>query len=322
MDGASAVDRRGISEIERAEQALARRSGAARKLWRLRSVALLADLFHDLCDVVDAEWLIECGAHAAEASVRFVATDERRRAIALEANPFTFAAMTASAAAPRLTVLSEGVAAVPGRMLLTIPSDGSEAPTPSVASFLVPAARAGLSTVEVAVDVTTLDVLQQRFDITGRVALWIDVEGMSREVLEGGARILTEGVVLLVLEAETASFWTDGGSFDDADRLVRSAGLEPLARDSQQDGQFNMIYVRPESFERAAAFVERYLEHVTRPVPLRARLRHAARSARKQGLRRATAAATKELVLRTLGEGRAVRLKSRLAGGRRSGTAD
>jgi FkbM family methyltransferase len=322
MTELDAAERRGIAVVEQAEREFARRSGALRKLWRQQSVVLLADLFHELCDILEADWLVECGAHAAEASERFTAGDGARRAIALEANPFTYATKTSSVAGPRLTALSEGIASRAGKMRLTIPSDGAGAPTPTTASFLAAAASANRSGVGVVVDVTTIDLLQERFSMSGRVALWIDVEGMSRDVLIGGAQTIPDRVVVAILEAETSPVWQEAGSFDEVNRLMLSYGLEPLARDSQQDGQFNMIYLRPEFAPLATDLVEGYVVEVMRPVPLRLRVRHAISSGRKQGLRRASSVAAKERLLRTIGVDRALRLKASFAGRRDAEPAD
>lgn len=315
-------DRRGIEVIQRLDREFTGRSGAVRKLWRQRSVAHLVDLFHELCDTLEASWLIECGAHAAEASERFIEADHRRRAVALEANPHTYATKTARVAGPRLTVLAEGIADRAGQMLLAIPSNGAEQPTPVDASFLAAVSSGDRSVVEVAVKMTTIDLLQRRFEVTGRVALWIDVEGMSREVLRGGTRTIPDNVVVAILEAETTPLWEGGGSFDEIDGLMRTYGLEPLARDSQQDGQFNIIYLRSEFRALATDSVDRYLVQATRPVPIRSRLEHALRSGRKLGLRRATAASAKEWSLRMLGVDRALRLKAVLVGRRGAESAD
>lgn len=307
-----------FSAIERAERALLRRSGAYRKLWRLRSVELLAELFHDLCDHLDVEWLVECGAHAAEASERFVSAAAERRAIAIEANPLTFEAKTTRAAGPRLTVLCVGLARRSGTGMLQIPNSRPGDPMPPTASLLRPASPEQ-SLVEVPVETVSLNSVSERFGLSGRVALWIDVEGMAKEVLEGGDELIPDKVSLVIVETETTDLWNGGGSFSEVDRLLQLFGLAPLARDSQQDGQFNAIYVRSESAAVPEKLVRRYLAEVVRGVPLSHRLAHAMNTRRKQGFFRATHAALNDWAVRRLGAARAVRLKAALL---RRGPAD
>ncbi len=205
----------------------------------------LIELFHELCGHAEVEILIECGAHAAEASTRFVQADQGRRAVALEANPYTFTQVTKHAEAPNVAVLNLAVGAQKGQLEMQIRINSSDEPsTAGATSFLTHKQDGERRLRETTCEVTTLDALVADFAICETVALWIDVEGMVGPVIEGGVDLLRSGKVrLMMVETETKPLWDGQILFAELCSLLEPLGLVPIARDCQMgDTQFNVIF--------------------------------------------------------------------------------
>ena len=224
-------------------------SGHLAQEWRERTSAALVDAFFDVCDREGIRTLIECGAHEAAASVRFVRSGSGRRAIALEANPFVFAELTTKAADHGVEVLQRAVGAGQGVAVLNIPASnvGDEAVT-SKASLGINRKwdAKGISAREVSVEVITLDELLADRSVSDQVALWVDVEGYAADVLEGARSLLLSGrVTTAIVEVESSEVWSGGRGVDVVTALLHEGGLLPVARDHQFGSKaiFNVLFV-------------------------------------------------------------------------------
>lgn len=104
---------------------LADPSGVVPQRWRESTNSALTDAFFELCERAGVATLIECGAHEAAASVRFLQTGTDRTAIAVEANPHTFQTLTAKAAEHGVQTLQVAVGASSGIGELNIPTSNA-----------------------------------------------------------------------------------------------------------------------------------------------------------------------------------------------------
>jgi len=243
-----------------------------RSAWRRWTAERLADLFLEACRQTAVQTLIECGAHGAETSVRFVGGGPQRTAIALEANPFTFKKKTEHVASEKLITLNEGVGAEVGTLVLRIPEkNGTKFRSSTMSSFLDKAD--GRPTTSVDVAVTTVDHVVERFGAVGPIALWIDVEGYGDQVLSGAEKALRSAVAVVLIEVTNAGRLWAGEVHASAvvDRLAAS-GLELVAMDwcPADDDTYNMLFVRS-SRPLLPGTVDAYVRIATRPVssPLR-----------------------------------------------------
>lgn len=97
--------------------------------------------------------------------------------------------------------------------------------------------------VQVTVEAVRLDShLDSLAAASATVALWIDVEGASHEVLEG-VRGLADRLVLLHLEVETREFWRGQKLKQDVLALGRNLGFVPLARGRTEE-QHDVVLVQ------------------------------------------------------------------------------
>ena len=273
--------RRPMSQAE-AEALVAGHKSLERKIFRKRSIDLLGELFHRLCMHLEVVTLVECGAREASASARFVGAGLKRRAVAFEANPYTYAEFTEKVSGPRLITVAEGLGEDVGVLDLAIPKRGQGLPTAGCASFRPSGSSEDFTTVSV--PVTTLDRAVNRFAITAPVALWIDVEGTAREVLRGGEMLLQESAEMVLIELETEQFWKGAALAPELAEMLHAHNFVPVARDFQAEHQFNVLYLKASRVDASQPLVERYMFAMLRPVSAAERLRFSSgRSFRRLG---------------------------------------
>lgn len=93
---------------------------------------------------------------------------------------------------------------------------------------------------------TTLDAFfvdDYRIKEDERATLWIDVEGASREVLTGGVAFLTY-VDAILIEVEEIPYWDEQWLDTDVDKFLVEQGFTKIARDSEYEHQYNVVYLR------------------------------------------------------------------------------
>lgn len=225
-------------------------SGRPRALteWRAATARELANSFIASCRALDVHGLLEVGAFKAEASRQFVERRPASKAVAVEANPWTFARFTGERTPDGMVALNLAVADTRGRATLRVPAvPGQTTPTPGNASLLSrtlpPEAE-----VQVLIEVTTVDdLVEAHFDHRSSLAIWIDAEEMAHEVIRGAVRTLrSRRVDLLFVEVEAQPFWAGQKLDSEVERLLREAGLEPIARDAAYHHQYNCLYSSPQ----------------------------------------------------------------------------
>lgn len=187
----------------------------------------LIDLFFKLSR--SCHTLVECGAHRAEASVRF-----GRKAIAIEANPITFDEKMANA--PHITRLNVALDKEEGTAYIHIFGE-DQAPGNASTSERTDARAFSM----MKVPATTLDKVTEKLD--NGLALWIDVEGKSYEVLQGGLETLKKTDVLII-EVEEKQFWKNQKLDHEVKKFLEDRGFVYVARDQEYPQQYNMIYVK------------------------------------------------------------------------------
>lgn len=269
---------------------------AAVKAWRWSTNAALVDLFHELCETAGIEAFFECGAHAAEASMRFLRNSSGGRAVAVEANPYVYERFTRVAESHGVTTLNVGLGAQPGFLDLRIPNKRHAAePTVPYASFLSHKDEREWPSETVRCEVTTLDAVMTMVSRRSATALWIDVEGSAGEVLRGAEEALRSGCVKLVMvEVETKQLWNGQMLFSDVQDYLASFQLLPVARDAQMGNtQFNVVFAK-ELDARSLELVESYRGNDMFAVEAHPGLREDSRlkrlGARAQSLRERTVA--------------------------------
>ncbi len=264
---------------------------------RYRSAYRLDEFFFELVGLCAPALFIEAGAFEADASRRVKRRCPAARVVAFEANPYNYAHFTSTIdyAAEGVEYVERALTDEPGTVTFHLAREhggrdvGQVAGSHSLKQRDVDILGQPLTgaTEEVSVEGVTLDGFFP--EVTGPVAMWVDVEGASREVLTGGPGVLRQCAVLKI-EVEERQWWRDQWlSLEVIEHLVE-AGLVPIARDVPGVGQFNLVCVGGD-FAHSEAFRsahERYAREAVRPelpgligrVRRSERVRSAARAAR------------------------------------------
>ena len=147
--------------------------------WTTKDLDLL---FFKLLYDLNINSLIECGANEASASMR--AKEIGVNALGIEANPYTFEKITPKSC-KKFSKLNFGLGDENGSMIFYISKSNHTA----VNATFKPKQNVNYNTRKV--EVKRLDDLIENTDyINSPFALWIDVEGMQKEVLNGAIKTL------------------------------------------------------------------------------------------------------------------------------------
>ena len=230
--------------------------------WRRLSAQRLIAAWNDMLQQVGVCRLIEIGAHAAENSIDFASRGGK--AIALEANPHVYNSLTLGARASGVDTRQVAVAATSGFLDLRIPSQThDDASPPQDASFLKQSV--GKDFTVCTVPTTTLDAIFQDLEPDPLTALWIDAEGTTFDVLQGGKRSLTHGPIALIFaELETEAIWEGQRTANEVASYLSSLGFLPVIRDSEKADQFNCIFVKADYLELCKESAANYWGTISR----------------------------------------------------------
>ena len=211
--------------------------------------SLMEDLFFDLARLLDPRLLVECGAHDAKTSCRFVA-GAAGRATAPEANPYVHALHADNLAGTGVDYRNAAVGEAPGDAVLNIPSHHRDE-TSLESSLSLRREIAGYRSV--AVPVTTLNAIGQD-DISGqRSCLWIDVEGFAGRVLLGGSEVLSDAkMAMIYVEVQDTHDHNEDEwlSLEVASHL-EELGFVAVASDYPAAMLYNVLFVRRSELSRA-----------------------------------------------------------------------
>ena len=209
---------------------------------RQASIDQLVDRFFDEIEQRPIDVFVEAGAKEGSASVRARTGVGVAHVVAFEANPHTHRrfhhALTSAGVDHRNVALVDA----PGPQTFHVRlSDGGRPTADGQSSLLVrPDHEPGYEPTMVRGGLLDQEVR----DLSGRVAMWIDVEGATAQVMRGAPETLARTDVVLV-EVEDRRMW-EGQEWLHLDviRHLVGHGLRPVARDLQWRYQFNVLFVR------------------------------------------------------------------------------
>ncbi|MFE4336709.1 FkbM family methyltransferase [Streptomyces sp. NPDC056831] len=204
-------------------------------------------LFLELVSLLQPRVFVEAGAHEAETSLAIAAVVPDCAVVAFEANPYVHRKFTAGTdfAANRVDYRHQALSSRPGEVTFLVITDSASLTDDRVEGYNSLLRRVGgdwlgdVEYEEVTVAATTLDL--EFADRPGPFALWLDVEGATEQVLTGGREFL-DRCDLLKVEVEETPFWQDQWLAEDVVAELREHGLEPVARDTQTEEQYNVVF--------------------------------------------------------------------------------
>jgi FkbM family methyltransferase len=181
--------------------------------------------------------LIECGANEASASMK--AIEKGINSLGIEANPFTFEKITPKSS-KKFSKLNFGLGEKNGSMTFYIPKSNQ---TAANATFK-PKQNVIYDTRKIEVKKLD-DVLKETDYINSPFALWIDVEGMQKEVLNGAIKTLqNDNCKIIKIEVEDQYlFGNQKWLANDVINFFDKLDYEIVFRDFEYEKQNNLFLV-------------------------------------------------------------------------------
>jgi len=216
---------------------------------RRRSTGQLERLFFQLVRVLQPDLFVEAGANDASASCRARGLLPQANIVAFEANPLVHGRHEGSDRIGRARIeyvhraLSDEVGSVSFNLMQA--EDGT--PQADGNGSLLRHQDQPHGFTEVEVEATPLDTYLA-VKTHSRCALWVDVEGASRQVLTGARRTLDRADVVMI-EVEDRAFWGQDWLRADVVSFLYDRGLLAVARDFQARYLYNIVFVRESLLE-------------------------------------------------------------------------
>jgi FkbM family methyltransferase len=228
---------------------------------RKRSVAAARRLFFGIVRVTKPALFIEAGAERAEAS-RLVkakyAPDSR--VVAFEANPYVFDRFRQEYDFERAGVDYRHQALSNTKQDVTFyirtGIDGNPRDKTLGQSSILKRMDPTTEYEQVKVSADSLDNFF-RDSPEKTCALWIDVEGANRQILEGAEETIKKAICLQI-EVEDLARWEGQWLSGDVTAYMLDRGMIPVARDFEYRSQYNILFVRDDVLQRSA--VRRQIE--------------------------------------------------------------
>ena len=233
---------------------------------RKQSAHALVDLFFGIVRILQPHSFIEAGAKTGETSLRARSLCPDARVVAFEANPYNYSRYAEQFRHDEKSVeyVHSALAAEPGQITFNIISkrDGVEVTPYTGQNSILERVSTGVEYESVTVPATTLD---SYFTDAGRTAMWVDVEGASKQVVAGGERLLATTDVMLI-ELEDEPKWKEQWNSTEALVHLFGHGLTPVARDFEYRTQHNVLLLSDRAMADSEVLVnlEYYFSVLTR----------------------------------------------------------
>lgn len=220
---------------------------------------LSKNFFFKMIDKLEVNFMLECGANAAETSQSFVLIPGRK-SVAIEANPNTYDDVTSKINNKNIQTICAALSDEIGETQISVPI--SEDSTNGASSLLKRNDETKYDTYEV--KKTTIDNIideEIEYDKYSKVAIWMDVEGYAYQALLGAKKtLLNENIPLIYVEVETEKFWSEQRLASDIDDYLKELDYTPVIRDIQSKNQFNLIYIRNDYLDECDELIIKYWE--------------------------------------------------------------
>ena len=226
-------------------------------------VKALIDLFFTISDELQLSDILEIGAHDAESSRRFIASDPHRKALAYDASPEVVQRVVAQGLPERFQLIQRAIGTKKGEITFYKPNDSFYAVWGSTAR------RAGFTDVtEIQVPIISLDEAAEPIQgsTSRNIALWVDVEGCALDVLTSGSSTLRVRVAVVYVELNDINAYEGSANAVKVIALFLELGFVPLARDNEYPDAWNLVFVHQSYFDKPReAFTRWTYAHLNQP---------------------------------------------------------
>ena len=206
----------------------------------------LDKLFFDICHKIKIVNFVDCGANVGDTS--FKANNMGFNTIAIEPNPFAFKNIIVNKK-NKFTKINIGLSDKETVLKLNCPEHLN---TAGYSTFLQPSKKHKhlkklINKVQIEVPITTLDNLNSNLNFTNQhTALWIDVEGMQKEVLIGGKDVIkNKNCKIIKIEIEKQKIFQNQSWYaKEIENFLINSGYESIFRDFEYSNSFNIILIK------------------------------------------------------------------------------
>ena len=228
-------------------------------------VKALIDLFFAIGDELQLSYILEIGAHDAESSKRFIASNPHRKALAYDASPEVVERVVAQGLPERMQLIQKAIGTKKGEITFYKPNDSFYAVWGSTAR------RAGFTDVtEILVPIISMDEAALPIpyvEPTRNIALWVDVEGCALDVLKSGRPTLLDRIGIVYVELNDVSAYEGSANAINVIALMLEVGFVPLARDNEYPDAWNALFVHKYYFNNPRdAFTKWTYDQLDQPV--------------------------------------------------------
>ena len=229
---------------------LSKRNKQKQNRLRKLSCKLLDKYYFLLVSELNVNEFYECGAHEASASINFA---KNGKSVAIEANPYTFKSKTLLAADQGVTTLNLALGSKKAKSLMFIDLENVTSPATSLLSNR-------LDFKKIQVPRNTLDSIVKSNSLPNSIlALWIDVEGSTYDLLLGAVKTLkSKNCRIIKIEMETEVIWANQKTFNDLNSFLIKHNFVLVLRDIQRANQFNAVYVKSDYIHLVRDFIDNY----------------------------------------------------------------
>lgn len=210
----------------------------------------LVEIFLSMQRVLNPNFSIEIGAHEASFSQSMIRHFVDIPCWAFEANPSVHQKFYGKLTALGIDYLNLAISDINGAISFEIQEShlGDYRPDDLANNSIYKRTESGWTYKQIAVASRSLDDFffnPQKLSEHSRGCLWVDVEGASREVLNGGTSLLNK-IDSIFIEVEHQMHWENQWLFADVNEFFRQHGFVAVARDSEYEsiGQNNVIYIQ------------------------------------------------------------------------------
>jgi len=232
------------------------------KAERLRSVSELEYLFFRIVRELDPDLFVEAGAKDGSTSRRARKYLPLATITAFEANPFTYRRFESafSAGSGKISYLHRALSDADGEVTFNVRVVNGKPAADGQGSILT-SQDTSVGHQAVTVNASRLDTFFPA-DTFNRCAIWMDVEGASRQVLKGATSILPQ-VDALFIEVQDRPGWENQWLSSDVMQFLADFDLMPICRDFQARYLYNILFLRSVNLrnDRVRLFIAEHLSN-------------------------------------------------------------
>ena len=226
-----------------------------------KSARLLEEIFYEICTEANILQFVECGAYDAFASRKFKSRFSDIKAIAFEANPHVYGNFINLMQASGVKYVNKAVSNKVGTQELIIKSKDTK--SWSSEGYLSFDDEENPNLEKIDIKTTTLDLEMVNSLSELPTALWIDIEGSNKVLIEGAESFLKSNLIeVILIETQVDLVWKwDFDPFELCQELSLY-GFEPIARDCPGHWGCNIIFVNQRLLFETISLKSKYLQQL------------------------------------------------------------